>query len=114
MRNVSLCLLAAPVLLIALVTPSRAATAPALTVSDNLGDSVTIDATGVPTCKGVCTTISVSASSPGDITWVGTLGVFTVSAGGQSKPALPPSQMSLAVLATTGSFSGSLSSATLT
>jgi hypothetical protein len=99
-------------LLLPALCSAAAATPPAL--SDNFGDSVTIDATGTATCVGTCTTILAAAASPGDVTWAGTLGVFHVSAGGQSKPALPPSQLSLAVQATTGSFSGTTTSATLT
>ncbi|HEY6347718.1 MAG TPA: putative Ig domain-containing protein [Bryobacteraceae bacterium] len=106
---------------IILLCPSAATAAattalvpPALTPSDNAGNSVTIDGTGAATCAGSCTTMISGAGSPGALTWSGQLGLFTISAAsGQSKPALSPPQINLTLLVTTGSWSGSTSNPVL-
>ena len=93
---------------------STALTAPALTLSDNYGDSVTIDA-GTAVCAGACSTSGSSTSTPGNISWSGTLGVFTISvAGGQTKPALQPPQIAMTLRVTTGAFGAGANSSTLT
>jgi hypothetical protein len=102
---------------ILLVTSASAAatslTPPALTLSDNYGNSVTIDSTGTATCMGACTTTMPATASSGSVTWAGTLGVFTVSvAGGQSKPALPYAQVNLGLRVTTGAVTGGAGGAT--
>ncbi|HEV3197846.1 MAG TPA: putative Ig domain-containing protein, partial [Bryobacteraceae bacterium] len=90
-------------------------TPPALTLSDNFGDSVTIDSTGMVTCAGSGTICMPATASDSSITWSGMLGVFDVSvAGGQSKPALPSAQINLDLRVTTGAFgAGGATSATL-
>jgi large repetitive protein len=99
----------------AVASPAATAPPPALTLSDNQGDSVTIDATGTATCAGFCATTLSAAGSPGSVTWAGTLGVFNVSvAGGQSKPALLPSQINLELGVTTGAFGAGAGNAVLT
>ena len=66
-------------------------TSPSLLLSDNNGDSVSIPPTGLAVCTDSCATTTSSATTPGNTTWTGTLGVFNVSlAGGQTKPALSP------------------------
>lgn len=88
---------------------SSVLTTPALILSDNLGNSVTIVAGGTATCIGSCKTTAPASSSPGTITWGGTLGVFTVAAAdGKSQPVLPVSQIILDLLVTTGASGGTL------
>src|SRR5579885_1383653 len=93
----------------ALFSPmSFSATPPELVLSDGLGNSVTIDATGAATCVGTCTTSSSSAAF-GSVNWSGTLGVFTVNtATGNSKPVLTPPQIRVSLLAQTGAGGGTL------
>ena len=102
-------------------TPSSAATVspsltpPALVLSDNLGNSVTIDSTGAVTCAGSCLTTTPAVASPGSITWAGTLGLFTIAAvAGQSKPALPSTQINLVLRASTGALGAGAGNPTLT
>src|SRR6202030_873081 len=66
---------------------------PALRLTDGVS-TITIDSTNAVTCSGICTYSSSSASG-GIITWVGTLGVFNITATGQTKPAMPPPSIDL-------------------
>jgi hypothetical protein len=92
-----------------------ASTPPALTLSDNYGNSVAIDSTGAITCAGSGAICNPATASPGSVTWSGTIGIFNISvAGGQSKPALPSAQINLDLRITTGAFgAGGATSATL-
>jgi hypothetical protein len=94
---------------------STALTAPALILSDNAGNSVTIDSTGTAACTGYCATSTAAVASAGGITWAGTLGPFTIATvAGQSKPALTPAQLNLVLRASTGAFGAGAGNATLT
>ncbi len=78
----------------AIAGPSFAATPvpPVLTVSDNSGNSITIDSSGsAPTIVGAVSSSAVTATpGSGTITWSGTIGNFSVIAlTGESKPLLP-------------------------
>jgi len=92
-------------LLLAAAASTTSSIPPALTLSDQLGDSVTVDSTGFLTCAGSSVTCAPATVSSGSIVWSGSLGVFTVSlAGGQSKPALAPSQLNLTLRISTGAI----------
>ena len=68
------------------------AAGPSLKLVDDVNNIVTIDQNGVVTTGGSCTpatcTTTVSAGSAGNVSWSGRIGNFTLSAFGQSKPAL--------------------------
>lgn len=86
---------------------------PAMQLSDNLGDVITIDSTGSVAFSGIascvagttCTTVFSSVAA-GKVTWSGRIGPFNVpSAVGQTKPALasPSIDVSLQGLSTAAS-----------
>lgn len=93
MKQVNLSIRAIPVLSLALICaalPLCAQTPPILKISDNSGNSVIIDSTGVPTGTGSFSIGSVSASS-GFISFSGTVGNFTLTnIKGETKPLLAP------------------------
>src|SRR5262249_14445920 len=76
--------------------PSYALTPPAFLISDTAGNTATIDMTGTVTFGGSCTSATCFTSQlafpiPGQITWGGTIGAFTVAATvGTTKPATDP------------------------
>ena len=91
------------------VSLAFAATPPALIISDNVGNSITIDSVPTATCIGVCTTNAGPIVQPGKILWAGTLGTFTIDiVAGLSKPALAPPEISLSFLLESGSTPGTL------
>ena len=94
----------------AIALSAAAQTAPALRLTDGT-NTVTVDATGAVTCVGTCSTVSASgtAGNPGNVTWSGTLGGFSVSnAQGNAQTVNSPNP-DLSVLATyLGSSSGTL------
>ncbi|HEX4133776.1 MAG TPA: LamG-like jellyroll fold domain-containing protein, partial [Bryobacteraceae bacterium] len=87
--------------------PASALTPPIMTVSDSLGDSVTIDSAGTVMFGGSCTSSSCVTESgglvisQGSITWSGVLhdgtngGLQFVNFQGMSKPTLASPQLSL-------------------
>ena len=70
---------------------------PAFKITDNLGDLITVDATGAITYGGNCTHVTCSLSStvmPGSIVLSGTVGPFTIqNLVGHTKPFLNPPQI---------------------
>src|SRR4051794_7121655 len=87
----NLCASTAGMLILAAV--SVATTPPALKLSDDLGNIVTIESTGAVTFGGTCVagvtckTIFVDTSVAGEIQWVGKIGNFSLSSNtGQTKP----------------------------
>jgi hypothetical protein len=98
-------LLAVCLLTVGLSAPAWALTPPVMTITDNFGDSVTIDSTGTITFSGACTQFTCYSNnggqvvSPGSITWSGVLhgtsGIIFSNFQGLSKPALQSPQISL-------------------
>ena len=83
---------------------SYAATPPELMLSDGIGNAVTIDSTGAVTCVGSCTT-ELDLVKSGNVTWGGTVGIFTVNiVGGSSSK--PSPQINLGFLVQTGTTGG--------
>jgi hypothetical protein len=92
--------------LLSFASAAYAATPPELSLSDGSGNSVNIDSTGAVTCVGACSTSFVTAPA-GSISWSGTVGAFTVNIiSGQTKPTLPPPQINLGFLVSTGATGG--------
>jgi hypothetical protein len=70
---------------------------PILKIADDVGDSVIIDSTGVPTGTGSFSTSSVSSSS-GFISWSGTIGGYALTnVKGETKPLLTPPSIDVGI-----------------
>ena len=109
-KSLSTTLSAVSILMLAGSVPASALTPPVLTISESLGETVTIDSAGSITFGGTCTPSTCVTSSgglvisAGSITWSGFLHLNSASGDsvqfinfqGMSKPALTAPQMSLA------------------
>src|SRR5580700_244134 len=86
MRKFRLFLFLIAVLSLGLVSPLLATTPPALSISDDAGNTITMDSTGTVTFGGncnpgvTCATGFISVTTPGQILWSGTIGTFSVTA----------------------------------
>ena len=113
--------LAASILGLAMVAvPSSAATPPAMTLVTSDGYSVAFDSTGTVTYGGLCTatlchtTVVVgngaNGYASGLIVWFGTVGTFTGSITGQTKPAVvsPEIDILISQLQNTGASSATV------